>query len=109
MQNIQTLTRMSEDVICMGKYRLIKAMLLQRCTKELELQKWNSSIRSTVDPDERVRYQCHPMIRKDSALIIREASSIDDEVGSNHDVNTSSSSFDKGKNATHAFSVFERG
>ena len=30
-------------------------------------------------------------------------------VGSNHDVNTFSSSFDKGKNVAHPFSVFERG
>ncbi|XP_016506404.1 uncharacterized protein LOC107824177 isoform X2 [Nicotiana tabacum] len=83
-----------------------EAMLLQRRTKKLERQKWNNSIKSTVDPDERVMYQYHPMIRKHSALIIREASSA--EVGSNYDVNTSSSSFDKRKNVTHAFSVFER-
>ncbi|XP_016469746.2 uncharacterized protein LOC107792071 isoform X3 [Nicotiana tabacum] len=63
-----------------------ETMLLQRRTKELERQKWNSSIKSTVDPDERVMYQCHPMIRKDSALTITEASSADDEVGSKHDV-----------------------
>nr|XP_016469741.1 PREDICTED: uncharacterized protein LOC107792071 isoform X3 [Nicotiana tabacum]XP_016469742.1 PREDICTED: uncharacterized protein LOC107792071 isoform X3 [Nicotiana tabacum] len=86
-----------------------ETMLLQRRTKELERQKWNSSIKSTVDPDERVMYQCHPMIRKDSALTITEASSADDEVGSKHDVNTSSSSLDKGKNVGHASSVFERG
>ncbi|XP_019261842.1 PREDICTED: uncharacterized protein LOC109239710 [Nicotiana attenuata] len=86
-----------------------EAMLLQRRTKELERQKWNSSIKSAVDPHERVMYQRHPMIRKHTALIIREASSVDDEVGSNYDVNTSSSSFDKGKNAAHVFSVFERG
>nr|XP_033512702.1 uncharacterized protein LOC104098914 isoform X2 [Nicotiana tomentosiformis] len=84
-----------------------EAMLLQRRTKELERQKWNSSIKSAVDPDEKVMYQCHPMIRKHTALIIREPSSA--EVGSNHDVNTFSSSFDKGNNVAHPFSVFERG
>ncbi|XP_016478904.1 uncharacterized protein LOC107800266 [Nicotiana tabacum] len=84
-------------------------MLLQRRTKELERQKKNSSIKSAVDPNKRVMYQHHPMIRKHSALIIRETSSADDEVGSIHAVNTSSSSFDKGKNVAHAFSVFERG
>ncbi|XP_075107418.1 uncharacterized protein LOC107819940 isoform X1 [Nicotiana tabacum] len=84
-------------------------MLLQRRTKELERQKWNSSIKSTIDPDEKVIYQCYPMIRKHIALIIREPSSADVQVGSNHDVNTFSSSFDKGKNVAHPFSVFERG
>nr|XP_018627193.1 uncharacterized protein LOC104098914 isoform X5 [Nicotiana tomentosiformis] len=86
-----------------------EAMLLQRRTKELERQKWNSSIKSAVDPDEKVMYQCHPMIRKHTALIIREPSSADVQVGSNHDVNTFSSSFDKGNNVAHPFSVFERG
>nr|XP_016432672.1 PREDICTED: uncharacterized protein LOC107759300 [Nicotiana tabacum] len=86
-----------------------EAMLLQRRTKELERQKWNSSIKSVAHADERVMYQRYPMIQKHTALIIREASSAKNEVGSVHDVNTSSSSFDKGKKAAQAFSVFERG
>ncbi|XP_016508082.1 uncharacterized protein LOC107825708 isoform X1 [Nicotiana tabacum] len=61
-----------------------KAMLLQRRTKELKRQKWNSSIKSIVDPDERVMYQCHPMIRKDSVVTIRETSFADDEGSTSH-------------------------
>ncbi|XP_075101297.1 uncharacterized protein LOC142161767 isoform X3 [Nicotiana tabacum] len=47
-----------------------EAMLLQRLTKELERQKWNSSIKSAIDPDEKLAATM--MLILSQVLLIRE-------------------------------------
>lgn len=46
-----------------------EAMLLQRRTKKIELEKCNDSIKSVVEcPSERIKPQCDTMLSKQSAL-----------------------------------------
>ncbi|XP_016475093.1 uncharacterized protein LOC107796790 isoform X2 [Nicotiana tabacum] len=107
-----------------------EAMLLQRRTKKIELEKCNDSIKSVVEcPSERMKSQRDTMLSKQSPLTIRESSSanvkgstsgtckgqqdVSPEVisntGSSHETPNLSTVFDKGKDVGHSFCGFERG
>ncbi|XP_016475095.1 uncharacterized protein LOC107796790 isoform X3 [Nicotiana tabacum] len=107
-----------------------EAMLLQRRTKKIELEKCNDSIKSVVEcPSERMKSQRDTMLSKQSPLTIRESSSanvkgstsgtckgqqdvspevISNTVGSSHETPNLSTVFDKGKDVGHSFCGFER-
>ncbi|XP_019248995.1 PREDICTED: uncharacterized protein LOC109228298 [Nicotiana attenuata] len=85
-------------------------MLLQRRTKKMELKKCNGSIKSVVDcPAERIKCPCDTILSKQTALTIRESSSDNAKVGTNHETPILSTPSNKGKEVGQSFCVFERG
>lgn len=83
-----------------------QAMLLQRRTKELQLQKVKSVVNG---PTERIKCYCNPSSSKQTALTIREPPSANIQENTFYEINTSTGSCNKGKQIFQPFCVFEKG
>ncbi|MCD7455032.1 hypothetical protein HAX54_026815 [Datura stramonium] len=73
-------------------------MLLQRRTKELQLQKEKSLVGCSV---ERMKSLCHPTSSKQIVVTIREPSATNIKESGCYEVNTLLGPSDKGKKALH--------
>ncbi|XP_019230428.1 PREDICTED: uncharacterized protein LOC109211349 isoform X1 [Nicotiana attenuata] len=85
-------------------------MLLQRRIKKMELKKCNGCIKSVIDcPTERIKCPRDKILSKQTALTIRESSSGNAKVSTNHETAILSAPPNKGKDAGPSFCVFARG